>query len=82
MGEVLDVMRQLAEEGMTMMVVTHEMAFAEDVADRVVVMDNGAIVEEGPPGRIFTDPQTPRARAFLTRLLARSEHHRTRRGPS
>ncbi len=75
-GEVLDVMRQLAEEGMTMLVVTHEMAFAEDVADRVIVMDNGAIIEAGPPDRIFTDPQTPRARAFLTRLLARSERHR------
>ena len=79
-GEVLDVMRQLADDGMTMMVVTHEMAFAEDVADRVIVMDHGAVVEEGPPGRIFSNPETPRARAFLTRLLARSERHR--RGPS
>ena len=75
-GEVLDVMRQLADDGMTMMVVTHEMAFAEDVADRVIVMDHGAVVEEGPPGRIFSNPETPRARAFLTRLLARSERHR------
>src|SRR5262245_63398303 len=48
-GEVLDVMRQLAEDGMTMLVVTHEMAFAEDVADRVIVMDRGALIEEGPP---------------------------------
>ena len=75
-GEVLDVMRQLADDGMTMMVVTHEMAFAEDVADRVIVMDHGALVEEGPPDRIFSNPETPRARAFLTRLLARSERHR------
>jgi ABC-type polar amino acid transport system ATPase subunit len=78
-GEVLDVMRQLADEGMTMMVVTHEMAFAEDVADRVIVMDHGAVVEEGPPDRIFSSPETPRARAFLTRLLARSERHRRER---
>jgi ABC-type polar amino acid transport system ATPase subunit len=75
-GEVLDVMRQLADDGMTMVVVTHEMAFAEDVADRVIVMDHGAVVEEGPPERIFSNPETPRARAFLTRLLARSERHR------
>jgi len=81
-GEVLDVMRQLAEDGMTMLVVTHEMAFAEDVADRVIVMDRGALVEEGPPQRIFTDPRTPRARAFLTRLLARSERHRPGREPA
>jgi ABC-type polar amino acid transport system ATPase subunit len=75
-GEVLDVMWQLAQDGMTMLVVTHEMAFAADLADRVIVMDNGAIVEEGPPQRIFTDPRTPRARTFLTRLLKRSERHR------
>jgi ABC-type polar amino acid transport system ATPase subunit len=74
-GEVLDVMWQLAQDGMTMLVVTHEMAFAADLADRVIVMDNGAIVEEGPPQRIFTDPQTPRARTFLTRLLKRLERH-------
>ena len=74
-GEVLDVMWQLAQDGMTMLVVTHEMAFAADLADRVIVMDNGAIVEEGPPQQIFTDPHTPRARAFLTRLLRRSERH-------
>ena len=78
-GEVLDVMRRLADEGMTMMVVTHEMAFAEDVADRVIVLDHGAVVEEGPPQRIFSNPGTPRARAFLTRLLARSERHRRER---
>jgi ABC-type polar amino acid transport system ATPase subunit len=75
-GEVLDVMWQLAQDGMTMLVVTHEMAFAADLADRVIVLDNGAIVEEGPPQQIFTDPRTPRARTFLTRLLKRSERHR------
>jgi ABC-type polar amino acid transport system ATPase subunit len=75
-GEVLDVMWQLAQDGMTMLVVTHEMAFAADLADRVIVMDNGAIIEEGPPERIFTNPETPRARTFLTRLLKRSERHR------
>jgi len=74
-GEVLEVMRGLAEDGMTMMVVTHEMAFAEDVADEVVVLDNGAIIEQGPPSRVLRDPETPRARAFLARLLARSVHH-------
>jgi ABC-type polar amino acid transport system ATPase subunit len=71
-GEVLGVMRQLAEEGMTMMVVTHEMAFAADIADRVIVMDKGVIIEEGPPRQIFIDPQTARTRVFLTRLLDRS----------
>jgi ABC-type polar amino acid transport system ATPase subunit len=75
-GEVLDVMWQLAQDGMTMLVVTHEMAFAADLADRVIVMDNGAIVEEGPPQQIFTEPRTPRARTFLTRLLKRLERHR------
>jgi ABC-type polar amino acid transport system ATPase subunit len=62
---------------MTMIVVTHEMTFAEDVADQVVVLDRGAIVEQGPPSRVLHDPETPRARAFLSRLLARSVHHTT-----
>ena len=74
-GEVLEVMRELAHEGMTMLVVTHEMAFAEDIADTVLVMDQGQIVEEGPPSKIFNDPDTPRARAFLSRLLERSRRH-------
>jgi len=64
-GEVLDVMRKLAEEGMTMMVVTHEMSFAEEVADRVVFMDDGVVVEEGPPSVVLKDPRTERARRFL-----------------
>ena len=72
-GEVLRVMRQLATEGMTMLVVTHEMGFARDVADRVVFMDHGAIVEDSPPDRLFTDPKSPRTRQFLQTVLDRGE---------
>lgn len=68
-GEVLAVMRDLAQDGMTMLVVTHEMSFARDVADRVVFMDEGLIVEQDRPARFFTEPQTDRARVFLRRLL-------------
>ncbi len=68
-GEVLKVMRQLAEEGMTMIVVTHEMGFARDVADRVIFMDGGVIVEEGKPADIFTNPKEVRTRAFLGQVL-------------
>jgi polar amino acid transport system ATP-binding protein len=67
-GEVLDVMRALAEEGMTMMVVTHEMSFAREVADRVVFMDGGVVVEEGPPKAVFDRPTTERARQFLRQV--------------
>ncbi|MEW9700873.1 amino acid ABC transporter ATP-binding protein [Paenibacillus sp. SI8] len=70
-GEVLDVMKALAHEGMTMVVVTHEMGFARDVADRVVFMDKGQIVEESPPGEFFSNPREERARLFLNRVL----HH-------
>ncbi len=70
-GEVLKVMRELAEQGMTMVVVTHEMAFAREVADDVVFMDRGAIVERGAPDRIFSAPAEARTRAFLERLLER-----------
>jgi ABC-type polar amino acid transport system ATPase subunit len=70
-GEVLKTMRELAEGGMTMLVVTHEMGFARDVADDVIFMDRGAIVERAPPDRIFADPAEPRTRAFLERLLER-----------
>jgi ABC-type polar amino acid transport system ATPase subunit len=70
-GEVLKVMRQLATEGMTMIVVTHEMSFAHDVADRVLFMDQGAIVEQGTADVIFTAPRHERTRAFLRRLLER-----------
>ena len=69
--EVLDVMRGLAGAGMTMIVVTHEMGFARGVADRVVFMDDGAIVEQGPPARIFDEPQSPRTRRFLGLVLER-----------
>jgi polar amino acid transport system ATP-binding protein len=64
-GEVLDVMRQLARDGMTMMVVTHEMGFALEVGDRVVFMDDGVVVEEGPPSVVLQEPETERARRFL-----------------
>jgi polar amino acid transport system ATP-binding protein len=67
-GEVLNVMQQLAREGMTMLVVTHEMAFARDVADWVVVMENGQVLEEGTPARIFRTPRLARTREFLQRV--------------
>jgi len=70
-GEVLKTMRGLAERGMTMLVVTHEMGFARDVADDVIFMDHGVIVERAPPNRIFAEPAEPRTRAFLERLLER-----------
>ena len=70
--EVLGVMLQLARDGMTMIVVTHEMAFAEDVADEVVFMDDGTIVEQGPPSQVMRAPQRPRTQAFLQRMLRRS----------
>ncbi|TMD34221.1 MAG: amino acid ABC transporter ATP-binding protein [Chloroflexi bacterium] len=68
-GEVLRAMRQLAEEGMTMVVVTHEVGFARDVAHRAVLMDAGAILEEGPPDEFFTHPQHPRTKQFLSSIL-------------
>jgi polar amino acid transport system ATP-binding protein len=67
-GEVLNVMKQLAEEGMTMVVVTHEMTFAQRVADWVVVMDRGEIIEQGPPQQIFQAPTVERTRSFLSHL--------------
>ena len=70
-GEVLQVMKMLASEGMTMMVVTHEMGFAREVADVVVVMDGGGIVEAGTPDQIFTNPQNERTRQFLNAVLTR-----------
>jgi len=69
-GEVLKVMRELAEEGMTMIVVTHEMGFARSVADRVVFMDGGVVVEQGPPDDIMVNPKTDRFRGFLSRHLS------------
>ena len=68
-GEVLDVMKQLAGEGMTMAVVTHEMGFAKEVADRVIFMDEGKIIEEGTPEYIFEKSENPRLRAFLSKIL-------------
>ena len=68
-GEVLDVMKRLAEEGMTMVVVTHEMGFAREVADRVLFMDEGRIIEEGTPEDIFTHPAQQRTRDFLNKVL-------------
>lgn len=68
-SEVLNVMRQLAKEGMTMVVVTHEMGFAREVADRVILVDQGVIVEEGTPEEFFTRPQHERTKAFLSKIL-------------
>jgi polar amino acid transport system ATP-binding protein len=68
-GEVLEVMKKLAQEGMTMVIVTHEMGFAREVADRVVFIDQGIIQEEGTPEQIFTAPQNPRTAAFLSKVL-------------
>ena len=72
-GEVLNVMRDLAEKGLTMLVVTHEMAFARDVANHVVFMDEGVIVERGDPKEVFANPKEERTRAFLARMLAEKE---------
>ncbi|MGG1658604.1 amino acid ABC transporter ATP-binding protein [Brevibacillus sp. NRS-1366] len=68
-GEVLDVMKKLAQEGMTMVVVTHEMGFAREVADRIVFMDQGRILEEATPEEFFANPREERARLFLSRIL-------------
>jgi polar amino acid transport system ATP-binding protein len=77
-GDVLAVMRDLADAGMTMLVVTHEMAFAREVSDRVVFMDDGALVEQGPPDHLIGNPTEPRTRAFLQRVLD-PIHHTTAR---
>ena len=68
-GEVLDLMRSLAEDGMTMAVVTHEMGFAREVASRVIFMDGGAILEENAPNELFDHPQNPRTQSFLSKVL-------------
>ena len=68
-GEVLDVMKELAHEGMTMAVVTHEMGFAKEVATRVIFMDGGKILEEGKPNDIFSNPQNPRTQDFLSKVI-------------
>ena len=68
-GEVLEVMRKLADEGMTMIIVTHEMGFAREVADHVLFMDEGVIVEQGTPEELFGNPQNLRTQAFLSMVL-------------
>jgi len=68
-AEVLTVVRELAESGMTMVIATHEMSFARDVANKVYFLDNGVIAESGPPEQIFSDPQEPRTREFLARII-------------
>ena len=68
-GEVLDLIRELAEDGMTMVIVTHEMGFAREVATRVLFMDQGLITEQNPPGEFFANPQQPRLREFLSKVL-------------
>ena len=72
-GEVLAVMRGLADEGMTMLVVTHEMGFAREVADRVLVLDHGAVVEQGPAAQVLSEPREARTRDFLRRVLRPTE---------
>ena len=68
-GEVLDVMKELAKEGMTMVVVTHEMGFAREVGSRVVFMDGGTVIEEGTPSEIFDNPKSDRLKSFLAKVL-------------
>ena len=68
-GEVLEVMKELAEDGMTMVVVTHEMGFAKEVANRVLFMDGGTILEQGSPDEIFTHPKQSRTQEFLSKVL-------------
>ena len=70
-GEVLSVMKQLAEAKLTMLIVTHEMSFARDVADRVIFMDQGYITEDAAPSELFTNPKQPRTREFLSRVISR-----------
>ena len=69
-AEVLDVIEELADEGMTMLIATHEMGFARDIASRVCFLEAGRILEQGPPNRIFTSPENPRTRQFLQRIIA------------
>ncbi|MEW6724749.1 MAG: amino acid ABC transporter ATP-binding protein [Bacillota bacterium] len=77
-GEVLEVMKKLAKSGMTMLVVTHEMSFAREVADRIIFMDGGYIVEDSPPDQLFTNPKSDRARLFLSKI---ESYHRTEGPP-
>jgi polar amino acid transport system ATP-binding protein len=68
-AEVLDVIRELAAEGMTLVIATHEMGFARDVADRICFLDEGVILEQGPPSEILTEPTEPRTQRFLQRII-------------
>jgi polar amino acid transport system ATP-binding protein len=68
-GEVLNVIRELAAGGMTMLIATHEMGFAREIANRVCFLDGGVILEQGPPEQIFSEPQEPRTRQFLQRIV-------------
>ena len=68
-GEVLDLIKQLADEGMTMVIVTHEMGFAREVSDRILFMDGGVIAEEAPPAEFFSNPKNPRTKEFLSKVL-------------
>ena len=68
-GEVLETIRRLAADGMTMLIVSHEMAFVREISGKVVMMDRGRVVEEGPPARIFDAPETERARDFVGKIL-------------
>lgn len=68
-GEVLDVMKNLADNGMTMVIVTHEMGFAREVGDRILFMDQGVILEQGTPEELFGNPQHPRTQEFLSKVL-------------
>ncbi len=81
-GEVLDVMKGLAADGMTMMVVTHEVGFAREVGDRLVVMDEGAIIEEGAPVQVLSVPTNPKTREFLARVLGPSRSSEATAGPA
>jgi ABC-type dipeptide/oligopeptide/nickel transport system ATPase component len=72
-GEVLSVMRKLADDGMTMLVVTHEMGVVRQVADRVIFMDEGKVVEEGTPSELFDSPKHPRTKEFLSAILSHTE---------
>jgi len=74
-GEVLSVMRELAQGGMTMIVVTHEMGFAREVADRVVSMDSGVVVEQGAPREVINNPQNERTKSFLSRIREENEDY-------
>jgi polar amino acid transport system ATP-binding protein len=68
-AEVLEVIRELASGGMTMLIATHEMTFARDIADRVCFLDDGVILEQGPPGEILSNPKEPRTQQFLQRII-------------